>query len=651
MPGGNRGKVTWSSDFSPDPMHKTNIILSVAAVLSLSVVLPAQQLAPKTQATPEGLTAGQWTSIRAAYEAGRHAVSKVDGTYQARNPGQGWLTRFEDGGFEVKPDAGAWTWGLKLKSYGFVGHEQEVSTPSEAQADGGRMSYRWDALLEEWFLNDTRGLEHGYTVHQRPSRDAGDTTSPLTFTLAVRGGLSPQITGDQRGVRFVDSNGGTALTYTGLTVFDADGKDVPARFERRGDLLRLLVEEADARYPLTIDPIVRQAYLKASNTDAGDYFGCSVSISGDTVVVGAPYEASNAKGVNRDQSDNSAARAGAAYVFVRSAGTWTQQAYLKASNTDAYDFFGQSVSISGDTVVVGARFEDSNATGVNGDQSNNSARDAGAAYVFVRSAGTWAQQAYLKASNTDVGDFFGSSVSISGDTVVVGAPWESSDARGVNGNQSNNSISAAGAAYVFVRGAGTWTQRAYLKASNTDWYDYFGRSVSISGDTVVIGAIGEESLARGVNGNQGNHFVLSAGAAYVFHIPRCRASSTSVGTGCIASGTPPSLVANPPVQGKSARLSVRSSLPSAVGVIVLGIPHKGIPLGATCTAYLDITLPTLPIFFSTDAAGGWLSRPIAVSRDPSLTCVELALQAAIENPPTAPLGLALSNGVWVKVGY
>jgi hypothetical protein len=105
------------------------------------------------------------------------------------------------------------------------------------------------------------------------------------------------------------------------------------------------------------------------------------------------------------------------------------------------------------------------------------------------------------------------------------------------------------------------------------------------------------------------------------------------------------------VQGKSARLSVRSSLPSAVGVIVVGIPHKGIPLSATCTAYFDITLPTMPMFFTTNATGGWLSPRIAISRDPSLTCAELALQAALENRPTAPLGLALSNGVWVKVGY
>ena len=127
----------------------------------------------------------------------------------------------------------------------------------------------------------------------------------------------------------------------------------------------------------------------------------------------------------------------------------TQEAYLKASNTDAGDYFGYSVAISGDTIVVGAIVEDSSATGVNGNQDDNSASDAGAAYVFQRSGSTWSQQAYLKASNTDASDYFGVSVAISGDTIVVGASGEGSSATGVNGNQDDNSASAAGAAYVF----------------------------------------------------------------------------------------------------------------------------------------------------------------------------------------------------------
>ncbi len=161
------------------------------------------------------------------------------------------------------------------------------------------------------------------------------------------------------------------------------------------------------------------------------------------------------------------ADSGAAYVFVRSGGIWTQQAYLKASNTGAGDGFGDSVAVSGDTVVVGASGEDSNATGVDGNQGDNSASHSGAAYVFIRSGGIWTQQAYLKASNTGADDDFGNSVAVSGDTVVVGAYSEDSNATGVDGNQGDNSASASGAAYVFTRSGGIWTQQAYLKASNT----------------------------------------------------------------------------------------------------------------------------------------------------------------------------------------
>ena len=150
-------------------------------------------------------------------------------------------------------------------------------------------------------------------------------------------------------------------------------------------------------------PIAQQAYLKASNTGAGDQFGYSVAVSGDTMVIAAPREASSATGVNGNQSDNTGYDSGAAYVFVRNGTKWTQQAYLKASNTGAGDYFGTSAAVSGDTVVVGANLEASNATGVNGDESDNTAYDSGAAYIFVRSETNWSQQAYLKASNTGGG--------------------------------------------------------------------------------------------------------------------------------------------------------------------------------------------------------------------------------------------------------
>ncbi|WP_226648343.1 FG-GAP repeat protein [Microbulbifer variabilis] len=273
---------------------------------------------------------------------------------------------------------------------------------------------------------------------------------------------------------------------------------------------------------------VQQAYLKASNTDAHDSFGRSVSLSADgyTLAVGADNEESSATGIGGDQLDNSASNAGAVYVFTRENDAWVQQAYIKASNTDAYDNFGYSVSLSanGRTLAVSALGEGSSATGIDGDQSDNSASNAGAVYVFTREDNTWVQQAYLKASNTDADDYFGSSVSLSADghTLAVGADNEESSATGIDGDQSDNSASGAGAAYLFAQVGKTWVQQAYLKASNTDGDDLFGGSVSLSADgrTLAVAAIFEASSAAGINGDQSDNsvvaFASSAGAVYVF---------------------------------------------------------------------------------------------------------------------------------------
>jgi hypothetical protein len=265
-------------------------------------------------------------------------------------------------------------------------------------------------------------------------------------------------------------------------------------------------------------------YIKASNTTSQTYFGNVIAMStdGNYLVIGSNYERSNATGINGDQSNISAFQAGAVYVFIRSGTTWSQQAYIKASNTDAQDQFGYSVAINSDgsRIVVGALGEDSNATGVNGDETNNLASFAGAAYVFVRSGTTWSQEAYIKASNTGNSDGFGESVSISADgsRIAVGASGEDSNATGVNGNEADNSTSGSGAAYVFVRSGSTWTQEAYVKASNTESQDSFGRTIALSGDAsrLVVGASQEDSNATGINGNQADNSASRAGAAYVY---------------------------------------------------------------------------------------------------------------------------------------
>ncbi len=235
----------------------------------------------------------------------------------------------------------------------------------------------------------------------------------------------------------------------------------------------------------------QSAYIKASNTDPGDWFGFSVDVDSNTVVVGAAGEASSSIGAGSNQSNNDRSFAGAAYIFTRSSGSWSQQAYLKPSNTRSGFMFGSSVGVSGATVAVGAAGEDSAATGVGGNQANTSADDAGAVYVFRRSISSWAQQAYIKASNTDADDEFGVSVGLDGDRLVVGAMNESSAATGINGNQASDSEPSAGAAYVFSRSGTSWSQAAYLKASDTDEHDNFGLQVAVSGNSVLVGAPGD----------------------------------------------------------------------------------------------------------------------------------------------------------------
>ena len=216
----------------------------------------------------------------------------------------------------------------------------------------------------------------------------------------------------------------------------------------------------------------QQQKIQASDAQASSVFGTSVAIDGNTVVVGASLN-----------DPSSIIDAGAAYVFTRSGTTWTQQQKIQASDAQASDNFGQSVGISGNTVVVGAYAEDP-----------NNISGAGSVYIFTRSGTTWTQQAKLIASDAQASDLFGQSVAIEGDTVVVGAY-----------NEDPNNITDAGSAYVFTRSGATWTQQAKLIASDAQASDLFGQSVGISGNTVVVGAYAEDP-----------NNISGAGSVYVF---------------------------------------------------------------------------------------------------------------------------------------
>ncbi|MCK5690454.1 integrin, partial [Myxococcota bacterium] len=368
----------------------------------------------------------------------------------------------------------------------------------------------------------------------------------------------------------------------GYTVsLDGDTMAIGAPYESsaasviNGDEFDDSASQAGAVYVFTRTDGVwsQEAYIKPFNMDAMDVFGASVSLDGDTLAVGSVYEASIFTGVNSGgEADNTdgLSGGGAAYVFVRDAGVWTQQAYIKASNTGDGDGFGAALQLDGDTLAVGAYLEDSRGVGVNGDEVDHpSGEDSGAVYVFKRTDASWVQEAYIKmdtiispaqfglsvaleadtlvagADRTDVAaglvvsftrlgsvwtqeavitptlrgdnDQFGFSLDLFADTLAVGAVGEDSAALGVNtGGETDDSALNSGAVYVFTRAAGLWTQEAYIKASNVEADDVFGYHVSLEQNRLGVGAKGESSAATGYDGDESDNSVVSSGAVYLF---------------------------------------------------------------------------------------------------------------------------------------
>ena len=263
-------------------------------------------------------------------------------------------------------------------------------------------------------------------------------------------------------------------------------------------------------------PLAQLAYGKASRTGTRFRFGNAMALDGDTLVVGALQENIAPTSGGADVNE-----VGAVYVFVRSGDAWTQQARLIPSVITDQSFllhFGSAVALSGNTLAIGAPGDDSSSKGtVGGNPADLGAAQSGAVYVYVRSGTTWAQQAYVKASNTGMGDGFGTAVALSGDLLAVGAPEEDSAASGVNaGDPANDDAQNAGAVYVLHRVGTAWSQEAYLKPSTTRPGDNFGAAVSLFGGTLAVGAPGESSSARNVGGAEDDTSAPGAGAAYVF---------------------------------------------------------------------------------------------------------------------------------------
>ena len=397
---------------------------------------------------------------------------------QAVNPAQRLGVAFTRRGVTVA--SGRARLGLALSAYGYAS-AQVPAAATTPRASANRVSYAHGSLTE-WFANGPLGLEQGFDVSARPSAGSG----PLTFSLVLSGNLAASLHGGS----LLLNGRGVALHYGGLLATDARGRVLRSWLEFAGSQLLIRVDDRGASYPLRVDPFLQQAELTAKEGAAEDELGDSVAVSGSTIVVGAPFH----------EADKHMEQ-GEAYVFTMPSSGWanaTQTAELTSEDGGPGDRFGDSVAVSGNTIVVGAPEHE---VGKHNDQ--------GAAYVFVKPAAGWAgspkQSAELTAEKGQVDESFGGSVAVSGNTIVVGALDHEAGAH-----------SDQGAAYVFVMPgpgwAGSLTQTAELTAENGKAEDRFGEAVAVSGNTVVVGAPDHE-----VEENKEKH--SDQGAAYVFVMP------------------------------------------------------------------------------------------------------------------------------------
>ncbi len=475
------------------------------------------------QERPDQISPAAWTQMIETIQLRQYGIRIPAGevgraTYQAHNPAHGLVAVFTEDNIRVQPSRGetsGWELTLRLLSFGYEGSVEPLEMVDPV-AEGNRVEYRRGALTE-WYVNEPRGLEQGFTVAVPPA--VGGSTRPkrppLVLELQVTG-LEVRQERPGESLLLTAPDGGSLLRYHGLVAWDADGAKVPAEMSATKDGIRIEVDDAGANYPLTIDPFIEGSILRASDAAPFDSFGAAVAISGDTVVVGASAEDGG--------PGDPLAQAGAAYVFERDhggVGNWGEVKRLAASDPQVQDQFGISVAVSLDTVLVGAYGED----GGPGDPLTF----AGAVYVFERDHGgidNWGQVKRITASDAGEYDYFGFSLSISGDTAIVGAYGEAGG--------PNDPLLAAGAAYVFERnlgGADNWGEVTKLTASDAQADDIFGVTVAISGDLTVVGAIYE-------SGGPGDP-LPGAGAAYIFHRNRGGADTWGQVTKLTASDAQP----------------------------------------------------------------------------------------------------------------
>jgi hypothetical protein len=532
-----------------------------------------------------------------AASAGSHPelqIEKGAGGFKAVNASQSLVVRFDAGRTEFQHRGSRFT--LELLGAGPV---------MRTSIRENRIEYE-RAGLTEWYVNQPEGVEHGFTVAQRGARR-------LELTLQVGGDLRPELGGADVMLRATD---GTMLRYGGLVSRNMDGRPLPSHAVVEGRTIRISVDDSRARYPVTVDPVVQEARLSVSDSSIAPEMGTSVALNGTTALVGAPNSGAG-KGVvyvfehagavwshvaNITAPDAVAgdlfgfsvaldgdtaligapqkAGGGGAYVFVRSAGVWNlQQLLTTPPHNPLSTQLGHSVAVCGDLAIVasvgvgqqsgtaffytrsgvtwnpGASvFTQSGGSAaacsgkdlvigdpvlaqavlVNGDNqaitvvsgksgygtavaidSSTAAvseLSTGTVFIFTKPGLLFSGQATITASDPVAGDLFGASLALSGDTLVVGAPNH-----------------AGGTVYLFTRNAGVWTQQAKLTVPAPTGNTNFGASLAAQWDTILVGAPLD---------------AIFSGAAYSYRISNISLDSTPAGRaftvsgdGCRAAGT------------------------------------------------------------------------------------------------------------------
>ncbi|MDX8412416.1 MAG: PKD domain-containing protein [Mariprofundaceae bacterium] len=458
---------------APDSTHVfRHCVRTVMLALQLTLAM-AVLLAPSIEAAQSNLSvdlaqagtvlAKMPGTLRKAFTAARQRVEPTDDIYRAVNIRQRLNILFDKTSVRFSPTSSGTSWhiDMQLTGLGYKGAVQPVAA-AKLVVEGKRMEYR-RGNLTEWYVNGQRGLEQGFTLAQPPEKFAIEG-QPLILEIAISGGLTPNVDENGKGVSFIDASGRPLLIYHELTAFDATSKKLPAKRAFFDGTLHIEVDDTGAAYPLTIDPWIEQTKLLSEDGALRDQFGWSVALSGDTALIGARRDA------------DLGTYSGSVYVFERDTetGTWSQQQKLLAEDGGSGDYFGYAVALSEDTALIGAYSNDNK-----GFDSSS-----GAVYVFERNivTGTWGQYQKLLAWDGAAGDWFGWSVALSGDTALIGAIQDDD----LGGN--------SGSAYVFQRIDTLWSQQQKLLATDGAASNLFGYSVALSGDTALIGAYRDSDL-------------------------------------------------------------------------------------------------------------------------------------------------------------